>query len=107
MPSLHTLQALLLCVVYAIYCRVNHYHSTCQAQLLTNRQREQTMLAKAIRLNAILVSTCRCLDIFSGHHALPERMDQCAFTFWLAKEQLHRYHSTPLSALAPSEFLSH
>ncbi|GAB1311574.1 hypothetical protein MFIFM68171_01784 [Madurella fahalii] len=72
-PSLHTLQALLLCIVYAVCCRS-----------------EQGMLAKAVRLNALLVSTCRCLDIFNGHHVLPDYVEECAFTFWLAKEQLHR-----------------
>ncbi|KAM7210846.1 zinc finger protein zas1 [Rhypophila decipiens] len=72
-PSLHSLQALLLCVVYMICCRS-----------------EERMLAKAVRLNAILVSTCRLLDVFNGHHILPERLQDCAFTFWLAKEQLHR-----------------
>ncbi|SPQ26510.1 46fc4c23-44e7-4e08-8856-5fb8848ebb16 [Thermothielavioides terrestris] len=72
-PSLHNLQALLLCVVYAV-CR----------------RGEESMLVKAVRLNAILVSICRCLDIFSGHHVLPERLEECALMFWLAKEQLHR-----------------
>ncbi|KAK4032262.1 fungal-specific transcription factor domain-containing protein [Parachaetomium inaequale] len=73
-PSLHSLQALLLYVVYTV-CR----------------RSEEGMLAKAVRLNAILVSTCRCLDIFSGHHVLPDRLEECAFTLWLAKEQLHRF----------------
>jgi hypothetical protein len=64
------------------------------------------MLAKAVRLNAILVSSCRCLDIFSGHYVLPERMEECAFTFWLAREQVHRYslhHPRPVSAMSRSE----
>ncbi|KAL1839854.1 hypothetical protein VTJ49DRAFT_1085 [Mycothermus thermophilus] len=73
MPSLHSLQALLLCVVYAVCCRS-----------------EDGLLARAVRLNAIMVSTCRCLDIFSGHNILPDRLEECAFTLWLAKEQLHR-----------------
>ncbi|KAK4118843.1 hypothetical protein N657DRAFT_694102 [Parathielavia appendiculata] len=72
-PSLHTLQALLLCVIYAICCRG-----------------ERGMLARAVRLNTILVSTCRCLEVFHGRHTLPERLEECAFTFWLAEEQLHR-----------------
>jgi hypothetical protein len=48
------------------------------------------MLAKAVHLNSIMISTCRCFDIFSGHNILPDRMEDCAFTLWLAKEQLHR-----------------
>jgi hypothetical protein len=55
------------------------------------------MLVKAVRLNAILVSICRCLDIFSGHHVLPERLEECALMFWLAKEQLHRYGGVSLA----------
>jgi hypothetical protein len=59
-------------------------------QLLTEGQNEQGMLAKAVRLNAVLVTTCRCLDIFHGRHTLPEHLQECALTFWLAEEQLHR-----------------
>ena len=66
------------------------------ARPLTDKQSEEGMLAKAVRLNAILVSTCRCLDIFSGHHVLPDRLEECAFTLWRAKEQLHRYVSVSL-----------
>ncbi|KAK0610606.1 fungal-specific transcription factor domain-containing protein [Bombardia bombarda] len=73
LPSLHTLQALLLCVVYTIYCRT-----------------DDDMLATAVRFSAILTSTCRCLDIFNGGHVLPDRLEDNALTFWLAKEQLHR-----------------
>ncbi|KAL2122408.1 hypothetical protein VTJ04DRAFT_2863 [Mycothermus thermophilus] len=72
-PSLHSLQAMLLTCVYAV-CR----------------RAEEGMLAKAVHLNSIMISTCRCFDIFSGHNILPDRMEDCAFTLWLAKEQLHR-----------------
>ncbi|KAK4182995.1 zinc finger protein zas1 [Podospora australis] len=71
-PSLHTLQALLLYVVYATY------------------NMNERLIGKATRANAILHMSCRCLGIFNGSHNLPDRLQDRAFTFWLAKEQLHR-----------------
>ncbi|KAK4175077.1 fungal-specific transcription factor domain-containing protein [Triangularia setosa] len=70
-PSLHTLQGLVLLVVYSVY-NINDE------------------IGKACRGIAILTQSCRCIGIFNGSHSLPERLQDDAFTFWLAKEQLHR-----------------
>ncbi|KAK4198768.1 fungal-specific transcription factor domain-containing protein [Triangularia verruculosa] len=70
-PSLHTLQGMVLLVVYSIY----------------NMKDE---LGKACRVISILIQSCRCIGIFNGSHSLPERLQGDGFTFWLAKEQLHR-----------------
>jgi hypothetical protein len=65
------------------------------------------MLAKAVRLNTVLVTTCRCLDIFHGRHTLPERLQECALTFWLAEEQLHRCVICHLHAYGLVDLLVH
>ncbi|KAK0744485.1 fungal-specific transcription factor domain-containing protein [Apiosordaria backusii] len=70
-PSLHTLQGLVLSVVYSLY-NINNE------------------LGKACRVISLLTQSCRCIGIFNGSHSLPERLQDDAFTFWLAKEQLHR-----------------
>ncbi|KAI0096756.1 fungal-specific transcription factor domain-containing protein [Nemania sp. FL0031] len=72
-PSLHLLQALLLCVVYSL-----------------GRLREHAMAAKTTHLNAILISTCRSLGIFEDHHLYHNDMEQEPLSMWLAREQLHR-----------------
>lgn len=89
------MQALLLCVVYAVCRRVRGHAWFAALDIGTDTvQSEPAMLAKAVRLNTILVSTCRCFDIFNGQFVLPDRMEECAFTLWLAKEQLHRSASS-------------
>ncbi|KAK4654995.1 hypothetical protein QC762_405630 [Podospora pseudocomata] len=70
-PSLHTLQGLVLLVVYSIY-NINDE------------------IGKAGNLTSLLIQSCRCIGIFNGSHSLPERLQDDPFTFWLAKEQLHR-----------------
>ncbi|KAK0673134.1 fungal-specific transcription factor domain-containing protein [Cercophora samala] len=70
-PSLHTLQGMVLLVVYSIY-NINDE------------------LGKAGRIICLLVQSCRCIGIFNGGHSLPGRLQDDPFTFWLAKEQLHR-----------------
>lgn len=72
-PSLHLLQALLLCVVYSL-----------------GRLREHAMAAKTTHLNAILISTCRSLGIFEDRHLYHGSTEQAPLSTWLAREQLHR-----------------
>lgn len=70
--SLHTLQALLLFVVYTTSCLS-----------------AEGMLARAVHLTGILISNCRHVGVFNGQHAYHDLGD-CPFAFWLAQEQVHR-----------------
>ncbi|KAI3318445.1 hypothetical protein HD806DRAFT_315864 [Xylariaceae sp. AK1471] len=72
-PSLHLMQALLLCVVYSL-----------------SQLREQGMAAKATHLNSLLISTCRSLGIFDDQHLYHSDVERSPLSMWLAKEQLHR-----------------
>ncbi|PQE23456.1 Transcription factor protein [Rutstroemia sp. NJR-2017a BBW] len=88
--SLHTLQALLLCVVYALYF------------LLTQELTTKGMAARAVHFNSILISTCRHSGIFNGQNRYYELGD-CPFDLWLVQEQLHRL---AFSALRVDAYLS-
>ncbi|KAI0198167.1 fungal-specific transcription factor domain-containing protein [Astrocystis sublimbata] len=72
-PSLHLLQAILLCVAYSI-----------------RRVWEPGMATKAAHLNAILVSTCRSLGVFKDSQLYHGGADQSRLSSWIAKEQIHR-----------------
>ncbi|KAI1129744.1 hypothetical protein F5Y10DRAFT_237531 [Nemania abortiva] len=72
-PSLHLLQALLLCVVYSL-----------------GRLRENAIAARTTYLNAILISACRSLGIFEDRHLYHSDMEQAPLSMWSAREQLHR-----------------
>ncbi|KAH8900009.1 hypothetical protein GQ53DRAFT_740986 [Thozetella sp. PMI_491] len=72
--SLHTLQALFLCVLYCVHC------------LNVDGMRTRTL-----QLHGILISACRYLNIFNGQQDAPDGpLDESAFAHWLAEEQLHR-----------------
>ncbi|KAI1371323.1 hypothetical protein F4677DRAFT_316116 [Hypoxylon crocopeplum] len=75
-PPLCLLQAVLLYIVYTTYT-------------LTT----EGMVAKALNLTSLLISTCRYLGIFSGQYTCQERTDQeceCPFVAWRIQEQLNR-----------------
>ncbi|KAI2780142.1 hypothetical protein F4815DRAFT_493536 [Daldinia loculata] len=75
-PPLHLLQAVLLYIVYA----------TC---MLTT----DGMVAKALNLTGLLVSTCRYLGVFNGQYSCHEMsglVSGCPFVAWRIQEQLNR-----------------
>lgn len=75
-PPLHMLQAILLYIVYA----------TCS---LT----EDGMVARALNLTGLLISTCRYLGIFNGQYTCHEMGGtalDCPFVSWRIQEQLNR-----------------
>ncbi|KAK7989613.1 hypothetical protein PG990_006476 [Apiospora arundinis] len=72
-PSLHALQALFLCVSYATY-----------------RLSEKGMATWAVRLNSILISTCRCVGVFSDETTSAHELNDNPLAVWLAREHLHR-----------------
>ncbi|KAL8998271.1 MAG: hypothetical protein Q9188_006136 [Gyalolechia gomerana] len=82
---LHTLQALLLCIVY-----------------ITTKE---GILARAVHLNGVLISHCRHQGVFNGQYTDYETEDSgvSPFASWLAQEQLHRYF-TPFICLAFESF---
>ncbi|KAL9600011.1 MAG: hypothetical protein Q9219_003480 [cf. Caloplaca sp. 3 TL-2023] len=86
--ELHTLQALLLSIVYIILC-----HGI------------EGMLARAVHLNGILVSHCRHQGVFNGQYAnlQAEDSEDSPFATWLAQEQIHRL---AFSALRIDAYLS-
>ncbi|KAL8768135.1 MAG: hypothetical protein Q9209_005526 [Squamulea sp. 1 TL-2023] len=77
---LHTLQALLLCIVYTTT--------------------KEGILARAVHLNSILISHCRHQGVFNGQYTDRDTEDSeiSPFASWLAQEQLHRYF-TPFICL--------
>ncbi|KAL8838197.1 MAG: hypothetical protein Q9170_002240 [Blastenia crenularia] len=72
---LHTLQALLLCIVYTTRCRT-----------------KEGLLARAVHFNSILISHCRHQGVFTGQYPDYgiENSEDSPFASWLAQEQLHR-----------------
>lgn len=75
-PPLHMLQAILFYIVYA----------TCS---LT----EDGMVARALNLTGLLISTCRYLGIFNGQYTCHEMGGSacgCPFLAWRIQEQLNR-----------------
>ncbi|KAI0848788.1 fungal-specific transcription factor domain-containing protein [Daldinia vernicosa] len=75
-PPLHLLQAVLLYIVY----------TTC---MLTT----DGMVAKALNLTGLLVSTCRYLGVFNGQYSCHEMSglaSGCPFVAWRIQEQLNR-----------------
>ncbi|KAI0165284.1 hypothetical protein GGR52DRAFT_558229 [Hypoxylon sp. FL1284] len=75
-PRLHVLQAILFYIVYATCC-------------LT----EDGMVARALNLSGLLISTCRHLGIFNGQYIPNEisgKESECPFTMWRIQEQLNR-----------------
>ncbi|KAI8960362.1 hypothetical protein F5Y11DRAFT_330334 [Daldinia sp. FL1419] len=75
-PPLHLLQAVLLYIVYAT-CSLN----------------TDGMVAKALNLTGLLVSTCRYLGVFNGQYSCHEMsgLDRnCPFLAWRIQEQLNR-----------------
>ncbi|KAI0377199.1 hypothetical protein F5Y04DRAFT_264867 [Hypomontagnella monticulosa] len=75
-PSLNTLQAILLYVIYA----------TCTLTV-------EGMVPRALNLIGLLISTCRYLGIFNGQYTcieMNERNCTCPFVTWRVQEQLNR-----------------
>ncbi|XXH01298.1 hypothetical protein Hte_007654 [Hypoxylon texense] len=75
-PPLHMLQAIVFYIVYA----------TCS---LT----EDGMVARALNLTGLLISTCRYLGIFNGQYSCHEMGGtacDCPFVAWRIQEQLNR-----------------
>lgn len=73
-PSLNMLQSVLLYIIYA-----------------TSNLTTDGMVARALNLNAWIISTCRYLGIFNGQFACQEMLgDGCPFVAWRAQEQLNR-----------------
>ncbi|KAK8139028.1 hypothetical protein PG984_002408 [Apiospora sp. TS-2023a] len=94
-PDLNALQALFLCVVYATYRPVSsHAVDSVDPQgstlVLTRAQSEKGMMTWAVRLNSILISTCRSFGVFSDERALPHQLEDDALAAWIAREHLHR-----------------
>ncbi|KAI1636146.1 fungal-specific transcription factor domain-containing protein [Biscogniauxia mediterranea] len=74
-PSLEVLQAALLSIIYTLY-----------------QLREEGMLAKALNMSAVFISTCRYLGIFNGLYEIDDAIED-QFAFWRSQEQLNRYTS--------------
>ncbi|KAI0594194.1 fungal-specific transcription factor domain-containing protein [Biscogniauxia sp. FL1348] len=72
-PSLELLQAALLNIIYTLY-----------------HLREEGMLAKALNMSAVFISTCRYLGVFNGLYETDDAIDD-QFAFWRSQEQLNRY----------------
>lgn len=60
---------------------------------LKQAQTSDSILAKALHLNSVLISHCRYLGVFSGQYSYRDANDS-AFTLWSAQEQIHRYESS-------------
>ncbi|KAI1497298.1 fungal-specific transcription factor domain-containing protein [Biscogniauxia marginata] len=71
-PPLDLLQAALLSIIYAVY-----------------HLREEGMLARALNMSAVLISTCRYLGIFNGLYEIDDCIED-QFAFWRSQEQLNR-----------------
>ncbi|KAI1075200.1 fungal-specific transcription factor domain-containing protein [Whalleya microplaca] len=71
-PPLHTLQALLLCVLY------------CTCHLST-----EGMLIRALSFHGILVSVCRCSGVLSGQYG-SQNFGHDEIVSWITEEQMHR-----------------
>ncbi|KAI5920578.1 fungal-specific transcription factor domain-containing protein [Camillea tinctor] len=72
-PSLELLQAALLNIIYTLY-----------------HLREEGMLAKALNMSAVFISTCRYLGIFNGLYEIDDAIED-QFAIWRSQEQLNRY----------------
>ncbi|KAI2471089.1 hypothetical protein F4781DRAFT_142270 [Annulohypoxylon bovei var. microspora] len=73
-PSLFLLQSVLFYIIYA-----------------TSNLTSEGMVARALNLDAWIISTCRYLGIFNGQFACKEMIgDGCPFMAWRAQEQLNR-----------------